>query len=298
MTSRKLKIAANAMRGNQIHSVSSDSNEPEWHDSEKNREEFWDKFELFLAYKELNMTTRFIMVENCIESNSSPVRTSVQIKCITKSINFPSVPGRTLRVPGIEPGTSSINIEWAQPETGAENVTSYVISYHEVSNENEIVKVEVPKCLQTTVENLHPATAYCFQIQCKSIAGLSPPGEKSDAIWTADDPHKGFMESTPLNPIAFRRSSPAPTVEPRTRIAGAAATTSHEELEGMEGIPCEFCGTKFNDLNALLNHERRCFNDEEEARRLQEEELRRLQEELNQEEEERERQVKLTSDPS
>ncbi|CAG0905812.1 unnamed protein product [Cyprideis torosa] len=38
--------------------------------------------------------------------------------------------------------------------------------------------------------------------------------------------------------------------------------------------------------------QRRCFNDEEEARRLQEEELRRLQEELNQEEEERERQAK------
>ncbi|CAG0893700.1 unnamed protein product, partial [Cyprideis torosa] len=96
-------------------------------------------------------------------------------------------------------------------------------------------------------------------------------------------PHISRQESTPLNPIPFRRRSPASTVEPGTSTAGAAAASSGEELEG---IPCEFCGTKFNDLNACLIHERRCFKE-------QKEKLRRRQEQLNRQQEERKRDVKL-----
>ncbi|CAG0895812.1 unnamed protein product [Cyprideis torosa] len=72
------------------------------------------------------------------------------------------------------------------------------------------------------------------------------------------------QESTPLNPIAFRRSSPASTVEPSTSFAGAAAASSSEKLEG---IPCEFCGAQFNDLDAFVIHERRCFTEQTEQMR-------------------------------
>ncbi|CAG0896732.1 unnamed protein product [Cyprideis torosa] len=93
-------------------------------------------------------------------------------------------------------------------------------------------------------------------------------------------------ESTPLNPIAFRRSSPTPTVEPSTSFAGAVAAPSEEDLE--ESIRCKFCGAEFNDPNQLRVHERRCFKE-------QKEELRRRQEELNRQQEERKREVKLST---
>ncbi|CAG0907108.1 unnamed protein product, partial [Cyprideis torosa] len=50
------------------------------------------------------------------------------------------------------------------------------------------------------------------------------------------------------------RPSPAHSMS----FAGAAAASVEEEVEG---IPCEFCGTLLN-LDELLNHERRCFNDQ------------------------------------
>ncbi|CAG0901356.1 unnamed protein product, partial [Cyprideis torosa] len=65
------------------------------------------------------------------------------------------------------------------------------------------------------------------------------------------------QESTPTNPIASRKSSPTPTVEPSTSFAGAAAASSSEKLQG---IPCEFCGAQFNDSNAFLIHEMGCLD--------------------------------------
>ncbi|CAG0905424.1 unnamed protein product, partial [Cyprideis torosa] len=185
MASKKLEIASNSLYSNQIQSV---SNDHEWYVSEKNKQEIWDKFKVFLTYMKWNQTTMFIMTESHIENTPSPVRTTVQMQGVTNSINFPSAPGKAFRVPGIEPGTTSISIEWAQPEAGAENVTGYVISYFEADDEKRMKQIEIRGKTEThEVPNLLPATAYRFQIQCKSKAGLSPPGEQSDSIFTSDD---------------------------------------------------------------------------------------------------------------
>ncbi|CAG0901028.1 unnamed protein product [Cyprideis torosa] len=180
MASKKLEVASNSLFNNEIQAVSSD---PEWH-SEKNVREFLDEFDVFLAYSKCNQKTRFIMTEKRIESNPSAVRKSVHIRGLTEPWKFPSAPGKPFWEPGTESGTTSITIGWAQPEVGAENVTGYVISCYDASNERKTGEVEVPNRLQTTVENLRPFSGYHFEVQCQSEAGVSPPSQKSDAMWT------------------------------------------------------------------------------------------------------------------
>ena len=112
----------------------------------------------------------------------------------------PPVPGRPGIVTASKVSHDTIHLHWASPESGAENVKCYTVTYRRMDDPSaqwQTQKSQGPQPV-VTISGLTATAVYCFKVQAESEHGVGTPSDISDPISTSRPPLPG----RPGKPIA------------------------------------------------------------------------------------------------
>ena len=163
----------------------------EWNDEAQTVGKFEKKFLLFLEYRITNNSAKFqyIMTDDDFrDSNDNPIQIFVFKNGSNTRIQLPSKVLEPFSTG--EKSTEWIELIFAPPVSGCQYVEDYLMTYCEEGNKGKKKQVIIQantgglRDVVVKVEDLSPGKKYLFQVQSRSIVGLSPQSPWSEGVGT------------------------------------------------------------------------------------------------------------------